>query len=90
MVSFIQHLTWGSTLITCLSTWVLGIKFVMVGRTSTSTFHGHLDKLDITILIIPGLVTEITAEVRTFVVVVWQKLTIVFAPCDNKDSVIIC
>ena len=80
-------LTRGSTFVTCLSARVVGIKLVVIGGTSARTFHGHIDKLDVTIFVIPRLVSVVTSEIRTIVVVVWQKLTIVFTSCETQCTV---
>ena len=72
-------ITFGSAIVRSLATWVVWLKLVTVGGGSIGTLHGDCDELDVTRLVIPGLVTKITPVVGTLIILVGQELAIVLA-----------
>ena len=77
-------ITFVSAIVRSLATWVVWLKLVTVGGGSMGTLHGDCDELDVTRLVIPGLVTKITPVVGTLIILVGQELAIVLA-CFVKN-----
>ena len=72
-------ITFVSAIIRSLATWVVWLELVTAGGGSMGTLHGDCDQLDVTRLVIPGLVTKITPVVGTLIMLVGQELAIVLA-----------
>merc|ERR1712149_137776 len=50
---------------------------VQVDRCTVWTFHDHLLQLDVTMLVIPWLISVVASDVRALVIAIWQEVTIV-------------
>merc|ERR1712018_954691 len=58
-------------------TWVLGVEFVGVGAGSLGAGEGHLDELDVSMLVKPGLISVVTdLELAGVTMLVRQDLSV--------------